>query len=482
MTAQRRLIEGDGATRAEFLAAGAGVAAAPLLTRLARQRRPPRRADLERVEHIVILMQENVSFDHYYGTLGGVRGFSDPHALKLPNGRSVFEQPYPLTPDGYLRPWAFDSSEANPCTVLVDNSWDSRHAAWAKGKMNGFVGATGGAPNYFTMAYYGRDEIPWHTWLADNFCVCDRYFSSVMGPTNPNRLMMWTGTIDPQGRNGGPDYDNQAYSNEDTSFTWKTYPERLTKAGVSWRIYHETDDFDDNALKYFKAYQEAKPNSALYRNAMLNRPADAFIEDVAANRLPQVSWIVAPTRVSEHQLVSAPGLGADYCRRIFQAFRDNRELWAKTAVIFNYDEDGGYFDHVRPPTPPKGTKDEFIGDQPIGLGFRVPMVVCSPWTRGRLVCSRHFDHTSMLRFLERRFGVAEPQISRWRRQLVGDLWECFDFSRPDYSFPPMPHTAAGVAATEAACASTMPIAAPRVLNGPQPKQRLGTRRRRPGGR
>ncbi len=465
-------------TRKEFLGASAGIALAPSLARGKRHSTRLRRRDVERVKHIVILTQENVAFDHYFGTLAGVRGFSDPKAIRLPNGRSVFEQPYPLTPDGFLRPWAFDSSASNPCTVPVDNSWDSRHAAWANGGMDGFVGATGGTPNYFTMAYYPRSEIPWHTALANGFCVCDRYFSSVMGPTNPNRLMMWTGTIDPEGRHGGPDYDNQAYDDPNTRYTWKTYPERLSEAGVSWRVYHETDDFDDNALKYFAAYQDAKPGSKLYRNAIRNRPADAFMKDVAGDRLPAVSWIVAPTKSSEHQLVSAPGYGADYCDRIFRALRKHRHVWAKTVLILDYDEDGGYFDHVRPPTPPAGTKDEFIGDQPIGLGFRVPAIVCSPWTRGRLVCSKNFDHTSLIRFLERRFGVHEPQISAWRRRLVGDLWECFDFRRPDYSFPKLPSTAALYAATGRACAPSTPVAPARVSNGPQPTQEHGRRRRR----
>jgi phospholipase C len=465
-------------TRGQFLAGAAGLALSPWTPRPARPQRRPLRRDLERVEHVVILMQENVSFDHYFGTLSGVRGFADPRAIKLPSGRSVFEQPYPLTADGFLRPWRFDPASENPCQSLVNNGWDDRHNAWAGGHMDGFTSSTEGAPNHFPMAYYARADLAWHMALADAFTVCDAYHASVLGPTNPNRLMMWTGTIDPEGRNGGPDYDNQAYNNSDTRYTWTTYPERLTKAGVSWRVYHEADDFDDNALKYFAAYQDAKPGSRLYENAMRDRAADAFIKDVAADRVPQVSWIVSPTRPSEHQLVSAPGLGADYCNKILQAFAGKPEVWAKTALIFNYDEDGGYFDHVRPPTPPAGTPQEFIGDQPIGLGFRVPAVICSPWTRGGFVCSQTYDHTSLIRFLERRFGVHEPQISRWRRRTCGDLWEAFDFAAPDYSFPPLPQTAADAAATDQRC-SNNPPAPPRATNEPMPSQEPGTKPRRP---
>jgi phospholipase C len=464
-------------TRSEFLAAGAGAALSPWAGAAERPRRTAYRSDLEQVEHVVILMQENISFDHYFGTLPGVRGFSDPDAIKLPNGDSVFQQPYPLTPDGYLQPWEFDAGSNNPCRSLVNNGWGDRHNAWAGGDMDGFVGSTAGAPNYFTMAYYGREGVPWHMALADEFTVCDRYFCSVLGPTNPNRLYMWTATIDPEGKNGGPDNDNQAYSKADTRYTWTTYPERLSKAGVTWRVYHETDDFDDNALKYFANYQDAKPGSPLYENAMKNRPGDAFMKDVAADRLPQVSWIVAPTKASEHPLVSAPGLGADYNNKVLQAFAKHPEVWAKTALIYTYDEDGGYFDHVPPPTPPSGTRDEFVDGLPIGLGFRVPTVVCSPWTRGGYVCSETYDHTSLIRFLERRFGVMEPNMSAWRRKTCGDLWESFDFTDPHYDFPKLPDTAAGATAADDACANNPP-APPRVINGDMPTQEPGKRKGR----
>jgi phospholipase C len=464
-------------TRSQFLAASAGAALAPWMPAPRSARAAQRSSDLERVEHVVILMQENISFDHYFGTLSGVKGFSDPDAIKLPNGNSVFQQPYPLTPEQYLTPWKFDPSQNNPCTALADNGWGPRHNAWNGGNMDGFVGATQGTPNHWVMDYYDRGGVPWHTALADGFTVCDRYFCSVLGPTNPNRLYMWTATIDPNGKNGGPDNDNQAYSNSNTRYTWKTYPERLQKAGVSWRVYHEADDFDDNALKYFAAYKDAQPGDPLYDNAMVNRPADAFMKDVAADRLPQVSWIVPPTRSSEHPQVSSPALGAEYNNRVLQAFAANPKVWAKTALVYTYDEDGGYFDHVPPPTPPAGTPDEFIDGKPIGLGFRVPTVVCSPWTRGGYVCSQTYDHTSLIRFLERRFGVMEPQISDWRRKTCGDLWECFDFASPDFSFPKLPAT--DLAAADAECDNSRPPAPSRAMNVPMPVQDPGTRPRRP---
>src|SRR5437763_16455388 len=115
-----------GMTRRALLAAGAGAAATTFVPPVRARSRATRPRDLEQVEHIVILMQENISFDHYFGTLAGVRGFSDPDAIALPGGRSVFQQPDPAAAEGYLVPWHFDPTASNPCQVLVDNGWDSR--------------------------------------------------------------------------------------------------------------------------------------------------------------------------------------------------------------------------------------------------------------------------------------------------------------------------------------------------------------------
>src|SRR5438128_26167 len=163
-------------TRRALVAAGAGAAAGAFVPAVRARPRPARPRDLEQVEHIVILMQENISFDHYYGTLPGVRGFSDPDALTLPGGRSVFQQPDPASADGYLAPWHFDTSAYNPCQVLVDNGWDSRHAAVNGGRMDGFVTATSGTPNHFPMAYYTRADAPCHRAPAHGFTAGDRDF------------------------------------------------------------------------------------------------------------------------------------------------------------------------------------------------------------------------------------------------------------------------------------------------------------------
>jgi phospholipase C len=241
-------------------------------------------------------------------------------------------------------------------------------------------------------------------------------------------------------------------------------------------VYQQADNFDDNALAWFAAYQQARPGSPLYENGMRRRGPDAFADDVTAGKLPQVSWIIAPTAQSEHPGY-APGPGAEFCSGVLRALFAHPKVWAKTVLFLLYDEPGGFFDHVRPPLPPRGTPGEFVAGQPIGLGYRVPAVVCSPWSRGGYVSSETFDHTSLIRFIERRFGVREPQISAWRRKTCGDLTKTLNLAHPDLSIPALPGTAALAAASERACSLNLP-GLPPLLSQEMPRQEPGTRPRR----
>jgi phospholipase C len=376
------------------------------------------------VEHVVIFFQENRSFDHYFGARRGVTGFGD----SIP---------------GPMQPFHFDTATtAAACSTDPDHSWAGQHAAWNGGANDGF--ATRMGP--MSMGYFTRADLPYYWALADEYTLCDHSFSSVLGPTTPNRLYSMSATIDPQGAGGGP-----VTSNLNGPFTWTTYPERLQAAGVSWRVYHEADDYDDNPLKFFASFQNLADTDPLFDAAMRNRSADAFVTDVAKGDIPQVSWIVAPAAKSEHPSW-APAVGEDLTATILAALMANPEVWKKTVFILSYDENGGFFDHVAPPVPPKGTADEFIGDEPIGLGFRVPTLVVSPWSRGGGVCSDVFDHTSTLRFLEQRFGVEVPNLSAWRRSTCGDITTALDFSSFDASVPSLPSTAERMQQVLAGCA------------------------------
>lgn len=401
------------------------------------------------VEHVVIFFQENRSFDHYFGTRKGVRGFADPAVTGDPM-TSVFAQPDSSRSSGVLLPWHLDTATTSgACGPDPDHGWDGQHVAWNGGRNDGFAARQGA----ISMGYFGRADLPYYWALADEFTLCDGYFCSVIGPTTPNRLYSMGATIDPAATGGGPVIENLT-----GPFTWTTYPERLQAAGVTWRVYHEVDDYDDNPLKFFANFQNLAETDPLFDAAIRNRPADAFVQDALAGNLPQVSWIVAPTAKSEHPSFP-PAVGEDLCASYLTALMSNSELWSKTVFILSYDENGGFFDHVSPPVPPEGTEGEFVNGQPIGLGLRVPTMVISPWSRGGRVCSDVFDHTSTLRFLEQRFGVEVPNLTDWRRATCGDLTTALDFTTFDPSVPTLPSTADRAAAVLAGCGS-LPAAAP----------------------
>ncbi|WP_330456125.1 phospholipase [Streptomyces sp. NBC_00820] len=402
---------------------------------------PPRHRSLRDIEHVVLLMQENRSFDHYFGTLSGVRGFGDPRALRLDDGRSVFYQPDTQNPKGYLLPFHLDthtsSAQAIPST---SHAWSVQHAAWNGGKMDQWLPAhrkADGVNGPYVMGYYTREDIPFQFALAETFTICDHYFCSVFGPTWPNRLMWMTGSIDPGGTRGGPVINNSAPQ----PYRWTTYAERLQAAGVSWKVYQQDDDYGCNMLEQFAAFKNAQPGSDLYERGVRPQPEGTFEDDARNDRLPAVSWIVPTSYQSEHPAY-LPAAGADFVASKIEAIASRPKVWRKTAFILNYDENDGLFDHVVPPTPPAGTADEFIGGLPIGGGFRVPAIVISPWTVGGWVSSEPFDHTSALRFLERFTGVEEPNVSDWRRETFGDFTSAFRFSHTRPRPPRLPHDTA----------------------------------------
>ncbi|MFF2506574.1 phosphocholine-specific phospholipase C [Streptomyces sp. NPDC058067] len=408
---------------------------------------------MDDIRHVVILMQENRSFDHYFGTLNGVRGFDDRQALTFPNGDSVFRQPAPARPDGgVLLPYRMDSTKFDAQNADgLPHDWESGHEAINNGAMNRWTSAKGEQ----SMGYFTREDIPYQYALADSFTLCDAYFCSLAGPTSPNRLYLWTGTVGP-GRDGttGPWIDNTPLP-ESPVCDWTTYAERLSAADVSWRVYHtpgldERDgNYEDNALEYFKQFHALDHDDPRYIDAMTKWDLSSFDAHCKDGTLPTVSWLVSPYLYCEHPTAS-PAYGAHWVNTALQSVFSNPEVWRHTAFLVMYDENDGYFDHVVPPFPPAGTPDEFVDGQPIGLGNRVPMWVISPWSRGGWVNSQVFDHTSVLRFLEVVTGVQEPNISEWRRAVCGDLTSCFDFTRPDFSVPELPDTRALMEQADAA--------------------------------
>ncbi|MEV4556617.1 phosphocholine-specific phospholipase C [Kitasatospora sp. NPDC049285] len=411
------------------------------------------------VKHVVVLMQENRSFDHYFGTLKGVRGFADRSAILTAGGNSVFNQ---VNGSGRQYPWQLSANNTwwwgtsaesiAQCDGSLDHGWSTQHSAWNAGKMDNWISAKG---SNRTMGYMARADIPFHYALADAYTICDAYHCSILSATGPNRTYLWSGSIDPNGTAGGPAYDGGSES----GLTWQTYAEALQNAGVSWKVYQNaSDNFGDNGLAYFKQFTDAASSSPLAQRGMGSVPkasgstpddiAAAIRADALAGTLPQVSWVVADQAHSEHP-DAPPNDGAHFVNQVINALAASPEVFDSTVLFLNYDENDGFFDHVPPPVPADGTADEFTEGAAIGLGFRVPMIIVSPWTRGGWVDSEVFDHTSVIRFLETWTSAigkpaACPNISAWRRQVCGDLTSAFDFAHPVYGLPALPDVSATV--------------------------------------
>jgi phospholipase C len=196
-----------------------------------------RTGSLKDIKHVVLLMLENRSFDHYFGTMAGVRGFSDPQALRLSTGQSVFHQPDAENPKGYMLPFHLDTRSTNAQKLpSTSHAWPVQHRAWNGGKMDQWLPAhraVDGEHGPYTMGYFKRDDIPFHHALAEAFTICDSYHCSVMGPTWPNRLYYMTGTIDPGAMSGGQEISNKAPPKGSVGQPTRSGWKRLASAGVS---------------------------------------------------------------------------------------------------------------------------------------------------------------------------------------------------------------------------------------------------------
>jgi len=497
----KRSTESPGISRRGFLgtaaAATALAAAGSLLppSVQAAMARPTAPGSLQSIKHVIVLMQENRSFDHYFGSLRGVRGYGDHSVPRLPNGKSMFEQPR-ATGETVL-PFSLRKAAelaGRPGTDIqylgdLDHSFKGTTTAWNNGWCDQWIPAKSAS----TMTFYERQDIPLQYELADTFTICDAYHCSVNGSTNPNRNYLWSGTTGKEPGTNNRAVTNAAYGYDHAGYDWTTYPERLEQAGVSWRIYQDWDNFTDNAVEYFQTFKaigrkmlasvegKLRTTEEFYDN-LAGKPAaeqerllaqleqgratltdaerslfdkamwrgrpdtllDRFGADITSGTLPQVSWLVPSAADSEHPGASTPVGSANFVYRLLDTVASNPDTWDSTAIFLNFDENDGYFDHVPPPVQPRpasGESADWTTARPIGLGPRVPMTVVSPWTVGGYVSSEIFDHTSVLRFLERWTGVQEPNISPWRREVCGDLTGVFNFQAPGTP-PTLDHPAA----------------------------------------
>jgi len=275
---RRRFLQatGLGAAAAAAAGLGGGPAAASVRAGPAAAKALPKgwSGTIADVKHVVILMQENRSFDHYFGTLRGVRGFGDKQVLTYPNGNNIFQQPDAARTDlGYLLPYNLTDQVDGD----LDHSWAGDHAAWNTGLWNNWVAAK----TEETMGYFTRDEIPFHYAVADAFTICDGYHQAIMGPTSPNRMYFWTGTSSGFITNPA-DYKVDFGPDAGTPLV-TTYPELLQAAGIDWQVYTNDQlgdvgyfpgfflgDFGDNPLWFYQQYNSSNSYPELLALALLS--------------------------------------------------------------------------------------------------------------------------------------------------------------------------------------------------------------------
>jgi phospholipase C len=437
------------------------------------------------IQHVVVLMQENRSFDHYFGTLRGVRGFGDRFPIPLASGKSVWYQS-----DGTqdITPFRFNKNTMNAALIPdMPHSFPDAQAAWNQGSY-GFW------PKYKTptsMGYYTREEAPFQYALAEAFTICDNHHCSVTSGTDPNRVAFFAGSnFNPALRDQGincTDADSEpvnlrcwitgtwptpGYTYAGSTFNWPCIPDVLQQAGVSWRIYQDPNNNWTGAMNgalAFESFRNAQPGSPIYENGMSLWSLEDLTRDVQNGTLPQVSWVLPSQLESEHPgAPSSAAHGGYFCEQVLQALTSNPETWSKTVLLLTFDENDGLFDHLPPPAVPSYNPDGSLAGmstmdvngmyfaankssyllpqdtasgnvRPWGMGARVPMYVVSPWSKGGWVNSEVFDHASLGLFLEKRFNVTIPGITNWHRSVSGDLTSAFDFERPnDPTLPPLP--------------------------------------------
>lgn len=340
------------------------------------------------VKHIIVIMQENHSFDNYFGTFPGVIGGYSNNTCIYQTGYSGCIHPYHLT------------SRILPRDLC--HGWECMHQEYANGTNSGFYMRSGILP----FGYYDYRDIPYYWQLARNYTLLDNYFSSVMGPTLPNHLYLVAG------QSGGviSNIRDLRGLHGHINLNIKSIFEVLTDHHISWSSYSWKSPVNWNAPALLPRVAN---NETLFKN--VKYPYE-FFRDVRENRLAQVSWIMPPSdEESEHPPYDVR-LGEKWVKGIIDTIRSSN-YWASSAIILTYDESGGFFDIIPPPQV-----DEY------GYGFRVPAIVISPFSKHGFIDHTQYDHTSVLRFIETIFNL-EPLSERDAK--ANNLLNSFNF--PDSS-------------------------------------------------
>lgn len=364
-----------------------------------------------RIEHVVVVMMENRSFDHYLGWAPGADGRQAGLAFADEGGASVAT--FPLAPDYQGCP------HPDP-----DHSYQGGRIEYDGGACDGWLVA--GDNDEYAVGYYGAADLPFHAQAVRRGTTLDRYFSAIMAGTYPNRIYMHAAQTD-------------RLDNTLTISQLPTIWDRLAEAGVEGRYYYSD-----------------LPFLALWGTKYLPiaRPMSQFIDDAISGDLPAVSF-VEPRFIGEEEGLSGDNHphadirnGEVFLDLVYRAVTRSPD-WRSTVLVINYDEWGGFFDHVPPPSAPVPPSDQALGSDGL-LGFRTPAIVISPWAAAGAVAHEEFDHTSVLRMIEDRWGLEPLTV---RDATANSLADVLDFSRANTAAPTFQVPAGPFGA---ACPDTVP--------------------------
>jgi phospholipase C len=356
------------------------------------------------IEHIIILYQENRTFDQYFGTYPGANGLPLNIALPKTQGSKETVSPFHLT---------------NTSTRDLDHSSHVAKIDYNNGKMDGFVY---GEHSNLTMGYYDYRELPYYWDYASKFVLMDNFFSSEMGPSLPNHLYLIAGqsggfTDNPgrcQSREICSEKSNNPYAlPTNLTFGFKNIMDELDSRGISWR-YYTGDKENYKEAGYWNplpAFASFKSNPSRLNNVA---PNDQFLPDLTKGSLAQVVWVIPPEDESDHPTADVK-TGQHYLASLINAIMQS-EYWSSTAVFVTWDDFGGWYDHVAPPQV-----DAY------GLGFRVPCLIISPYARAGFVDHTQSEFSSILKFIETVHGL--PALTQ-RDEMASNMFEAFDFSQP----------------------------------------------------
>jgi phospholipase C len=364
------------------------------------------------IEHVIVSCQENRSFDHYFGYAPFVGQYGVPDGYSQPDGSG-----------GSVTPYEF----ANLSTPDIGHGWTAMHAEYDAGAMDGFYTTDG----IDAMGYYTARQLPYYYGLFEEFTLCTNYFSSMMGPTWPNRFYLAAGTSGGITTNGLWGYG---------VFDYPIILDLLDAAGVTWKVYNINWDSvpfgnSDNVFVFWKKYAHDNRTRG---------SKGGYLNDLRVGRLPQVSFIIPSfARGWDEHPPADVTVGMRLQQELITALRDS-SAWDSSAYILTYDESGGYLEHVPPPQ-----LDAY------GLGIRIPTWVVSPFAKKSHLEPTLYEHTSVLKFLETVFGLptlasvnnrfdtstpgganneasngqalGPPAPPRDGLATVGNLMECFEF-------------------------------------------------------